>query len=393
MRSASLRPLVPFLFLQFTGTACGAMIIPFMGFFLVEALGQPPWMLSVYSAMMVGTTVATNRLLARRIDGGAQVFPMVGFSAACFLTAATVLSLIPALATALTIGAFCFGFSASAASTMFSLGGSMAERHTVPRDRFNAYMRATMSTAWMVGPAGAFLVADAFGPLMVFRLSALVALVWLVLWWRVLPHDVRADAPGPVQGASPVGMAFDLRMAAAFIFCLACAHALCLAALPIFYVREVGLPGYAPGLAFSVKTFIEVFAIFSTPVLISRFGIKRSLLATALLAVATIQVMAAVETFPQMVAGAALEGLYFGLFAGLGISYVQSFATGRPAAATATYWNCMMISGILAGPAAGLIAQWQDFQAVLHVASGVALTAPFVMALGVGLSRRRRTTA
>ena len=28
-----------------------------------------------------------------------------------------------------------------------------------------------------------------------------------------------------------------------------------------------------------------------------------------------------------------------------------------------------------------------------YMASGVALTAPFVMALGVGLSRRRRTTA
>ncbi len=390
MPSRSIRPLVPFLLLQFTGTACSAMIVPFMGFFLIEVLGHPPWVLSIYSALMVGTTIITNRIFARRIDVGEPVFPMVGLAAACFCTAAVLIGLFPSLATALTVCTLGFGLSASAASTMFSLGGSMAERHDVPRARFNAYMRATMSTAWMVGPAAAFVVADAIGPLMVFRLSTLAALVWLVLWWRVLPHDVRAESRAPVPEDIGGQLAFDLRMAAAFVFCLAAAHSLCFQALPIYYVREVGLPGYAPGTAFSIKTFVEVFAIFSTPLLITRFGVKRALLGTALLAVVAIQVLASIQSFPQMILGAALEGLYFGLFASLGITYVQAYAGGRPAAATATYWNTLMITGILAGPAAGLIAQWQDFRTVLYVASGVALTAPFVMALGVGLSRRRR---
>jgi SET family sugar efflux transporter-like MFS transporter len=77
-------------------------------------------------------------------------------------------------------------------------------------------------------------------------------------------------------------------------------------ALPLFYVQEVALPGYAPGIAFSVKTFVEVLAIFSTPLLIGRFGIRTPLIATELFAVVTIHILALVQTYPQMLIGAAM---------------------------------------------------------------------------------------
>ena len=150
------------------------------------------------------------------------------------------------------------------------------------------------------------------------------------------------------------------------------------------------MPGFAPGVAFSIKTFVEVIAIFSTPRIISRIGIWRALLMTSILAVFSIHILASVQTFPQMLAGAALEGLYYGLYASLGISYVQSFARDRPAHATALYWNTLMVSGLLAGPAVGFIAQAYDFQTVVRVASGTALFAVVVL---FSARERRPTTA
>ena len=371
--------LFPFLMLLFTGTVCSAMIIPYMAFYLVEGLGRDPWTISLYSGLALALTVNVNRVFARKIDAGSPVFPLVGVAGAAYFTAALVLSVWPSFLTVLTVGVAGFGLSSSAVSTMYSLGGTLAERNGVERTRFNAYMRATTSSAWMVGPAMTFLVADMVSPDAVFRLALCGAVVWLLLWWRVLPKDITAEA-GRKPGTAVVGAPRELWTAAAFVFCMALAHTLTFSALPLFFVREVGLPGYAPGTALSMKTFVEIFAIISTPLLIRRFGLRNALLATAALAVVAIQVLASVETFPQMLFGAALEGLYYGCFASLGISYVQSFADDRPAQATAIYWNALLLSGLIAGPAAGLIAQVTDFHTVIMVSSVVAVAAFVLLA-------------
>ncbi|ATF17901.1 MFS transporter [Phaeobacter gallaeciensis] len=374
-----------FLLLLFCGTICTAMIVPFMSYFLVKGLGYEPWVISVYAGMAISLTLVANRQFARRIDAGARVFPLVGLAAAGFVFAAGSLALMPTLWVVLSAGVLGFGISSSAVSTMFSLGGSLAERQAMDRVRFNAHMRATTSTAWMIGPAVTFLIADGFGLRAVFVMAVAVSMVWIGLWWFTLPRDITAmpgrapakDISGRIAVA-PQG----LWLAAGFVFCLSTAHSLTFSALPIFYVQEVGLPGYAPGFAFSVKTFVEVFAIFSTPWVIARIGMWRALLGVTGLAIVTIQLLAAVQSFPQMLAGAALEGLYYGFYASLGISYVQSFAPDTPARATAIYWNTLMVSGVMAGPAVGLIAQAYDFQTVIRCASVVALVAATVLMAG-----------
>ncbi|UWS02644.1 MFS transporter [Phaeobacter inhibens] len=374
-----------FLLLLFCGTICTAMIVPFMSYFLVRGLGYEPWIISVYAGMAISLTLVANRQFARRIDAGARVFPLVGLAAAGFVCAAGSLALLPALWVVLTAGVIGFGISSSAVSTMFSLGGSLAERHKVERVRFNAHMRATTSTAWMIGPAVTFLIADGIGLRAVFVMAVAVSMVWIGLWWFTLPRDITA-MPGRAPAQDSAGQTAvapqGLWLAAGFVFCLSSAHSLTFSALPIFYVEEVGLPGYAPGFAFSIKTFVEVIAIFSTPWVIARIGMWRALLAVTGLAVVTIQLLAAVQSFPQMLAGAALEGLYYGFYASLGISYVQSFAPDTPARATAMYWNTLMVSGVMAGPAVGLIAQAYDFQTVIRCASGVAVVAAAVLIVG-----------
>lgn len=369
-----------FLLLLFCGTLCSSMIIPFMGFFLVDGLGQEPWIISVYSVLTIALTVTANRAFASRIDRGARVFPLVGLAASGFIVASLALVAVPALWTVLTIGVIGFGISSSAVSTMFSLGGSLAERHQIERSLFNAYMRATTSTAWMVGPAITFLVADAFGVEAVFAIALAVSVLWAVLWFWTLPPDISAPAKAPANDAGGAKVSSTgLWLAAGFVFSLSTAHSLTFTSLPLFYVQEVGLPGYAPGLAFSIKTFVEVFAIFSTPFLIARFGLWSSLMATSLFAVVTILMLASVQTLPQMLIAGAMEGLYYGLYASLGISFVQSFAKDRPAYATALYWNTVIISGLFAGPAVGMIAQFYDFQTVVRVASAVACFAVIVL--------------
>ncbi|UTS81001.1 hypothetical protein OL67_002077 [Phaeobacter piscinae] len=100
------------------------------------------------------------------------------------------------------------------------------------------------------------------------------------------------------------------------------------------------------------------------------------------LAIVTIQLLAMVQSFGQTLAAAALEGLYYGFYASLGIRYVQSFAKAERTRATALYWNTLMVSGVMAGPAVGLIAQAYDCQTVIRSASVMAVVAGAVLMAG-----------
>lgn len=369
-----------FLSLLFVGTTCNSMAISYMGFYMVEGLDRAPWSISVYTGFFAIVVILSNRMLAKRMDLGANPFPMIGFAAAGYFFAAVALSLSPDFLTAVTIGVIGFGIGSSSMSTMFSLGSTIADHAGIKHTTFNAYMRATTSTSWMIGPAMSFIVADQLGPQIVFQVACAIALLWLGLWWWSAPRDA-ATSPKPTKQSETTTAARnpELRIAILFVFCLALAHSLTFSALPIFFVRDVGLPNFAPGMAFSLKTFIEIFAIFSTPFLIKRFGLRVSLIGTALLAIVAILVLATTKSFPHMLMGAALEGVYFGLFSTLAISFVQSLSEDRPAYATAMYWNTMMVTLVVAGPAAGLIAQVLDFQTVIFTGAACAVASAIIL--------------
>ncbi|UZD92435.1 MFS transporter [Cognatishimia activa] len=388
------RSALPFLLLLFTNTLCNSMIVPYMGFFIVEGLGKPPWIMSVYALIGISLTIVMNRQIGKRLDAGHRVFPLVGVAAAGFALATLSLALFPIFPVVMTLGVLGFAISSSAVSTMFTFGRAFASERGFDATRFNSFMRATTSTGWMIGPAVSFMVADQIDETAVFKVAFALVVVWVGLWLRIVPRDMNALGKDNLGEDHQTGRNFGLWLAICVCFSLSLAHSMTFQALPLFFVQEVGLPTYAPGTHFSIKTFVEIFAILSTPWLIQKFGMRNTLMATVALGAITIQLLAAVTTFPQMILGAALEGLYYGLYANLSISFVQSFAGGRVGHATAMYWNAIMGTGILAGPLVGGIAQLHSFHLAVQVASIWAVVSLIVLLLsrGRGPSEVQSTT-
>ncbi|MEL7416178.1 MAG: MFS transporter, partial [Pseudomonadota bacterium] len=108
------RKIVPFLSLLFVGTLCGSMIVPFMGYFIVEGLGREPWTISLYAGSVALIVVMINRHFARRMDGGARPFPLIGVAVGGSVVASTALVVAPGFWTVMTFGVL--GFSASASA-------------------------------------------------------------------------------------------------------------------------------------------------------------------------------------------------------------------------------------------------------------------------------------
>lgn len=360
------------LVLLLVGVMSTAAIVPFMGVYIVEGLGKDPWMISVYSAMTLIVALTVNRRFGEWIDQGRRVAPLVLVCIIAFVIANCAILIVQSYWVLVSVAFLCFGIASAALSTMYSFGRLYAEREGLNIVRYNSYLRSMTSLGWMISPAVAFFVAGQFGHVAVFKAALGMAALWAVLWYFVMPADFTAEpraVPDVATDAEPEAFNRPLWYAAIACFCFSLAHMLCSNALPLFYIQEVGLPTFAPGLSFSIKTFVEIIAILSAPVLIMRVGSRNALLCAAVLGLVAFWVLSSVSNLTIMIIGSALEGLYYGIFAGVGITFVQSFAAGRMARATSLYMNGLFLGGLIAGSSMGLIAQFYDFRTAIQLAS------------------------
>ncbi|MFA3916495.1 hypothetical protein [Ruegeria hyattellae] len=66
--------LLPFLLLLFVGTVCGAMIVAYMGFIIINGPGHEPWKINIHAGLVSCLTIQVNRNFAGRMDGGPMPF-------------------------------------------------------------------------------------------------------------------------------------------------------------------------------------------------------------------------------------------------------------------------------------------------------------------------------
>lgn len=383
--------------LLLTGVMCVASVTPYMAVHIVETLGREPWEISLYAVPTLLLTVLVNRQFGEWIDAGVRVAPLILASIVAFAVAVVSVLLWPGFGALLWVAAPCFAVGNAAVTAMYGFGRAYAEREGLDVTRYNSLLRAMTSLGWMIAPAAAFTLASVAGDRSVFWLALALCAVWGLLWWRVMPKDFcvvperpedaghPAPVPEPVPleaGAAAAGIGIlsaapaarrrhnlPLLWGAGVCLAFAMAHSMSTAALPLFYLREAGLPGYAPGLSLSVKTALEIVAILSTPAIIARLGVRNALRIAALLSICAFFVLSRVTTLPGLVFGAALEGAYYGTFAAVGMTYMQGFARGRYARATSLYMNSLFVGSLLASPLMGLTAQVASFGLAVQLAT------------------------
>ncbi|WP_125933014.1 MFS transporter [Kiloniella majae] len=358
------------LLLLFIGVFCNGMIVPFMGFFIIDELGRDPWEISIYVGLVSVLTLLMNRQFGERFDKGARVRPLIATSSFAFLTATTTLSLYPSYWVIVGFISICFSFSNASTSLMYSFGRAYAEKQGMAITAYNSYLRSMTSLGWMMAPALSFFLAGQWGNSFVFYTAASLAVLWVILWFFVVPTDFTAAAKEPSsQQASSQSRSLNhgLYLASAACLFIAGAHILTSAALPLYFTQEAKLPTYAPGLAFAIKCLTEVAVILLIPYAMQKYSPRTALYAATLIAMPTFYILSQVDSLPQLVVGAALEGLYYGIFAGVSITFVQSFANGRLGRATSLYMNSLFLGGMLGNVSMGLIASAYSYQTAIQL--------------------------
>ncbi len=354
--------------LVFIAGSTNAAIVPFIGFYIIQVLGHPPATLGLYSVTAALASIAASRIYGERVDAGVRVRPLLLLSVAGAFVAAAAAS-FGHLALLVAITATGMGLSNAATTLVFSYGRYHGRVSTLDTVAYNAFLRMMVSLAWMVLPAAAFLIVDLAGAKAVFVNAMLMAAIWAALAFTIVPRGQTCPMERRNEGAGEVGRNLPLLMAAAASFCMSFAHALCASALPVFLVREVGLPDYAPGLSLSVKCAMEVLLILLAPRIMRRISARLLLSGAAITAIIAFNIIASVTTLPAMLLGAAMEGAYYGLFAGTCLTFVQGFARGRTARATALYMNSIFLAALFAVPLMGFVSQYASFGTSIRLAS------------------------
>ncbi|MEP4033457.1 MFS transporter [Roseibium polysiphoniae] len=357
-------------FLLVLGSTCTASLVPAMGYFIVEGLQQPPWKIGLYTGLVTPLTMLVNRRFGRLLDGSVPVRKLLGLSVGCFVLFAGLLASGPRFEVLVLAGAPMMAIANGATATTFTFGRLYANARDINAGRFNALLRMGVSLAWMIGPALTFVLIAEIGFQKTYFLSAALGLVWLTSWHFLVPGGFTAP-PKTRKDEPAKSMDWALLLAALSCTMFALANVLFTTAAPLFFIKEAGLPGFTPGMTLSIKCFFEILVIFAAARLAERFGARQILLVAALLGVFAFGFMAQVTTVAEAAAYAALEGLYYGLFAGIAITYVQSFIPEEPGKATAIYMNSLFLGGMIGGVSMGFIADAFDFQMVVYAAGGV----------------------
>ncbi|CDN95264.1 MFS permease [Agrobacterium tumefaciens] len=354
--------------LVFLAGSTNAAVVPFIGFYIIQVLGHAPATLGLYSVTAMIASIVTSRIYGERVDAGVRVRPLLLLSVlGAFVAAAA--ATFGNLALLVAITATGMGLSNAASTLVFSYGRYHGRVKSLDTASYNAFLRMMVSLAWMLLPAAAYLIVDLAGAKAVFINAMLMATIWGGLALAIVPRGQTCPMERREEGQTDTGRNLPLLLAATASFCMSFAHSLCASALPVFLVREVGLPDYAPGLSLSVKCAMEVLLILLAPRIMRRVSARILLCIAAVMAIIAFNIIASVETLPAMIVGAAMEGAYYGLFAGTSLTFIQGFARGRTARATALYMNSIFLAALFAVPLMGFVAQYASFGVSIRLAS------------------------
>ena len=363
------------LVLVFVGAFSNAATVPFMGLFIIEDLQQSPMMISLYSLVATILAVAANRYVGKKIDQGWDIRVLLLASILSYIAAMCSLLVATSYWTLVSIFAACLAIANTSVGTILSFARFYSDQSDLDGPKFNARVRAMMSLAWMIAPALCFALGGLYGHMVVFKLAVVIGGVWLLVWHITLKQPFRrtlpsyADSQQASAAAAAAHFNFPLWAATVACFFIALGNSLALAASPLFMIKEIHLPDYAPGLSLTVKCFFEVVVILGTPGLLKKMGARNAMNLASFLAVVCYSYLSTISSLTELVIAGAIEGTYFGIFAAVSISFMQSFARGFIGNAMSLYTNSMFLSGLVGGSLMGIVASYSDYRTAVLSAS------------------------
>lgn len=353
-------------------------MVPLMPYLLATRLGWQLWHVGLYAFAVTATTIVINRRASKLVDRGVSAVMLCAIGGAAQIVAgvAAGAALDQPVLLVLVVPALALG--GATVPVFYVMGRRAGVAAGRDMGKTNSLLRVATSGGWVLGPAASFALLGWFNPevaLLSISTAAAVGLLVLVLLRRRLdgpPADAAASARHEVTQPADRSTRTRMRFAAVLVFLLSFAHIATTTSLPLLLVEHVSIDESHTGLVIAVKAFVEMCAILLSPWVLARFSPRTALAGCSLLAVAAYGVYLAANGWVLGVLGSVLEGGYYGLFAAVGLTWMQSLSPSRVGWSTGTYMTGIYAGTLLASPLSGVVAHfWLPGITVLSMVAAI----------------------
>lgn len=342
-----------------------AFMLPVMSTFLVEGLKAQPSFITLYSIGFATSGIICNQWMGRMVDRGYSNKNLFIFSLAAILVSAIAFLLCNNAWQALLIGVFLMGPGNASVPLLLS----MIRHYSVSREenttRLNSQMRSGVSLVWIVGPALAFFMADAYGFRFNFIASAILAFFVILFSIFMLTTAEVQPVTHSVKKTERNSIPLVVWLLGSVITLSNLANHLYISSMPLYVMREIHLPIYSPGLLLGLTALLEIPVMLIASGLSERYGKFKVMFVGFASAIIYFSLLQFADTIVSLLLLQVFNALFYGIFVGLGVTIIQEALPDRRGFSSAFYSNAMRI-GMMAGTSlTGLLAQVYNFKIAL----------------------------
>jgi len=340
-----------------------AFIMPIMSLFLVTELHTEPALIGLYTSLTALMTIIVSQKLTGLIDKGVSSKFLVILSLFGIIASALAFSFATKFWHAVAIGCVLMPVASSSIPLILTIIRRYADATGKNSARLNSQMRSSVSFLWIFGPPLSFLSVDQFGFDNNFYLSASIA-VFVLLWVSFLFKTPKVETDKTASQSKPK-LPTSIWFLGIVILLANLANSTYINAMPIYLTQELGLSKSYPGILMGITAAIEIPAMLLAVGWAQRFG-KTQVLRFGFAAGAAFYIGMFLNTsITLFFILQILNGLFFGIFVGLGITIMQDFAPKSVGKASAFYTNAMLVGTLIGTSGMGIISQYFGFKAPL----------------------------
>lgn len=348
-----------YLLSAFAGLA-GSLIYPLMSLFLVDGLGTEPMMIGVYTVSVTLSGLVISQWLGNKADRGSSPRKLFSIAICSFMVAVFIYANTESFFLVWLTGIIFMALGNSATPQMLTLGRQWANANRVDTTVFNARVRAAISFAWMTGPPLAFALASAFSYRTSFYAAGACALIALFYLRFGVPDCNQQEADKTPQEIAHPHFSFWL-LAVAMAGGMA-ANLMYSSSLPLYVSRELGFATHWPGIFMGLVACLEIPVMLYSANLARRISKEWVLIMAFIFALIFYLGIFNATQIWHFIALQTINALFYGLFAGVGLTLMQEQIPERIGFTSATYSNSLKIGMMMGTSLTGLIAQFSSFQ-------------------------------
>ncbi|MGS3447156.1 sugar efflux transporter SetB [Klebsiella electrica] len=362
-----------FLIVAFLTGIAGALQTPTLSLFLTNEVHVRPAMVGFFFTGSAVIGILVSQFLAGRSDRQGDRKRLIVFCCLLGVLACLLFAWNRNYFILLFIGVFLSSFGSTANPQMFALAREHADKTGREAVMFSSILRAQVSLAWVIGPPLAYALAMGFGFTVMYLCAAIAFVVCGAMVWLFLPsmrkEKQKLAAAGHLE--APRTHRRDALLLFSVCTLMWGINSLYIINMPLYIINELHLSEKLAGLMMGTAAGLEIPTMLIAGYYARRFG-KRFLMRLAAAAGILFYVgMLLVHTPALLLALQALNAIFIGILAGIGMLYFQDLMPGQAGAATTLYTNTTRVGWIIAGSLAGVVAEIWSYHAVFWIALGM----------------------